>query len=464
MRWNLRGRGRLAVAAALAMVALALFGVPTAMAGPTDVRINEIESNGGSPGDWVELVNTGTAAVNISGWVVKDNNNSHVFTVASGTSVAAGGRVVLDVDPVFGLGSADSVRLYQPGGTTLVDSYTWTSHATTTYGRCPDGSGAFTTTSVSTRGAANSCSGGGTAAAWPGGTAVTVADAANAFGTNLSGLSFQSASVLWAVKNGPGALYRLVPSGATWIPDTSGGWTSGKALHYANGTGDLDAEGVVVTPDGVMVATERDNNGSTSLPKIARFDVSSTATALNATAEWDLTSDLPAVAANSGPEGIAWIPDSFLTAHGFRDEHTSAAYNPASYPGHGSGLYFVGLEANGTIYAYALDQTGGGYTRIATVPSGFAGVMDLEYEPSSGHLWAACDDTCQGRTATLDVNAQGQLAVTAVYERPTGMANYNNEGFAIAPQETCASGLKPVLWSDDANDASHALRAGTLNC
>ncbi|ABW13663.1 conserved hypothetical protein [Parafrankia sp. EAN1pec] len=221
---------------------------------------------------------------------------------------------------------------------------------------------------------------------------------------------------------------------------------------------------MVVTPDGVMVATERDNNGSTSLPKIARFDVSSTATALNATAEWDLTSDLPAVAANSGPEGIAWIPDSFLTAHGFRDEHTSAAYNPASYPGHGSGLYFVGLEANGTIYAYALDQTGGGYTRIATAPSGFAGVMDLEYEPSTGHLWAACDDTCQGRTATLDVNAQGQLAVTAVYERPTGMANYNNEGFAIAPQETCASGLKPVLWSDDANDASHALRAGTLNC
>ncbi|ABW13664.1 conserved hypothetical protein [Parafrankia sp. EAN1pec] len=108
------------------------------------------------------------------------------------------------------------MRLYQPGGTTLVDSYTWTSHATTTYGRCPDGSGAFTTTSASTRGTANSCSGGGTAAAWPGGTAVTVADAANAFGTNLSGLSFQSASVLWAVKNGPGTLYRLVPSGVTW--------------------------------------------------------------------------------------------------------------------------------------------------------------------------------------------------------------------------------------------------------
>ncbi|EIV96576.1 hypothetical protein FraQA3DRAFT_6480 [Frankia sp. QA3] len=235
--------------------------------------------------------------------------------------------------------------------------------------------------------------------------------------------------------------------------------------NYAGGTGDPDAEGVVTTPDGVVVATERDNsNSGVSLLKVLRYDVSSTATSLNATAEWNLTSDLPAVAANSGLEAVSWIPDTYLTAHGFHDEHTNTAYDPGAYPGHGSGLYFVGLEANGTIYAYALNQSGGGYTRIATAPSGFAGVMDLEYEPSAGHLWAACDDTCQGRTATLDLNASGRLAVTAVYARPTGMANYNNEGFAIAPQETCSAGHKPVVWSDDGNDSGHALRSGTLTC
>ncbi|MER7273211.1 hypothetical protein ABT369_02020 [Dactylosporangium sp. NPDC000244] len=38
-------------------------------------------------------------------------------------------------------------------------------------------------------------------------------DAANAFGENLSGLSYESAGVVWAVKNGPGTLYRLVPNG-----------------------------------------------------------------------------------------------------------------------------------------------------------------------------------------------------------------------------------------------------------
>ncbi|GLZ40249.1 lamin tail domain-containing protein [Actinokineospora sp. NBRC 105648] len=459
MRTHWRGHARL-VTAALSALALAGGALPAAAAAAPGVVINEVESNGGSPGDWVELVNTSAAAVDVSGWVVKDNDNSHAFTIASGTSVAPGGYLVVDVDPVYGLGSADSARLYR--SSTLVDSYTWSAHATTTYGRCADGVGAFATTTTPTRGAANACP--VTTSAWPGDAAVTTADASNVFGTNLSGLSYQGTGVVWAVKNGPGTLYRLVPNGSAWRPDTTGGWASGKVLHYANGSGDPDAEGVVATPDGLVVATERDNSGGGSALKVLRYDGTSSASTLNATAEWNLTADLPSVAANSGLEAISWVPDSFLTARGFRDEHTGAAYNPSTYAGHGTGLYLVGLEANGTVYAYALNQSGTSYTRVATVASGFSGVMDLEFDPASGHLWAVCDNTCQGRSATLDVNAQGKFAVTAVYNRPTGMSDYNNEGFAIAPQAACVSGRKPVLWADDDNDGGHALRAGTLNC
>jgi len=299
------------------------------------------------------------------------------------------------------------------------------------------------------------------ATTWPGGSAVATADGSDVFGTNLSGLSFQSPSVLWAVQNGPGKAYRLVPDGATWRPDPSGG----KTLHYSNGKGEPDAEGVVFTPDGLLAATERDNdNEDDSLLKVLRFDANSSASSLNATSEWDLTSDLPDVDANSGLEGISWIPDTFLTTHGFRDEHTGATYSPGSYPDHGTGLYFVGLEDNGTIYAYALNQSGSGYTRVATITSGFSAVMDLEFEPGTGHLWAACDNSCQGQTKTLDLNAQGKFAVTATYNRPSGMSNLNNEGFAIAPQSTCSSGHKAVVWSDDDNTSKHALRTGTLNC
>jgi hypothetical protein len=297
------------------------------------------------------------------------------------------------------------------------------------------------------------------ATTWPGGSSVSIADGSNVFGTNLSGLSFQSPTVLWAVKNGPSTLYKLAPSGSIWQPNSS------KALHYSNGTGDPDAEGVVSTPDGLLVSTERDNkNKDDSLLKVLRFDPNSSASTLNATGEWDLTRDLPSVDANSGLEGISWIPDTFLTAHAFRDEHTGATYSPAGYPGHGTGLYFVGLEDNGTIYAYALNQSSNSYTRVATITTGFTAVMDLELEPETGHLWAACDDTCQGQTKTLDVNAQGKFAVTATYNRPSGMSNLNNEGFAIAPQSTCTAGHKAVLWSDDNNTSNHALRTGTLPC
>jgi hypothetical protein len=179
--------------------------VPASAQDPSSVRINEVESSDGSPGDWIELVNTGTTSVDLSKWVVKDNDNSHSYKISSGTALTPGSFLALDVESAYGLGSADSVRLFQADGSTLVDSYTWTDHAKTTYGRCPDGTGAFTTTTAPTKGAANACGGGGqpSDSVWPGGAAVTIADGSNVFGTNLSGLSFESASVLWAVQNGP---------------------------------------------------------------------------------------------------------------------------------------------------------------------------------------------------------------------------------------------------------------------
>jgi hypothetical protein len=313
---------------------------------------------------------------------------------------------------------------------------------------------------------------------WPGGSAVATADGVNVFGTNLSGLAYQpsgsgSPGVLWAVRNGPSTLYRLVYDGTKWTPDTANGWSAGKPLRYPDGTGDPDAEGVTLVggdpANGIFVATERNNSAnSVSRPAVLRFDVSSPATTLTATGDWNLTADLPSLGPNLGAEAVVWMSDAFLVAKGFKDERTGAAYDPASYADHGTGLFFVGIEQNGTIYAYALNQTTGTYTRVATIASGFAAVMDLEFEPESGHLWAVCDDTCNGRTATLDiaqtgVNA-GRFVVTNTYERPSGMANLNNEGFAITPQQECVAGRKPVFWSDDNNTDSHALRTGTLNC
>jgi len=129
---------------------------------PVTVKINEVESDSGTPGDWVEIYNPGTSAANVSGFVFKDNDDTHSYAIPAGTTIPAGGYLVLEeADWGFGLGSLDSARLFDAAGA-LIDTYSWTSHATTTYGRCPNGTGPFTTTTASTKGTANSCPAGST--------------------------------------------------------------------------------------------------------------------------------------------------------------------------------------------------------------------------------------------------------------------------------------------------------------
>jgi hypothetical protein len=443
------------------------------------IKINEVESDGGIPGDWIELANPTGAAYDASGMVLKDDTDgdpAHAMTLPAGSSVPATGYLAIDV--TFGLGSGDQARLFATDGTTVVDSYTWAAHATTTYGRCPDTTGAFTTTQVVTKGAKNICPGDIVADPWPGGSTVSTVDVANTFPSNLSGLTYvgtgsTTPGTIWAVRNGsPEALYKLVKSGSDWVPDT-GDWATGKQLRYNDGTGNPDAEGVTFTDGGpaggAFVSTERNNGVSgTSRPAILRFDPNAAGTSLNATNDWNLSADLPGLGANLGLEGIAWVPDSYLTAKGFTKDG-GAAYVPADFPNHGAGLFFVGVEQNGMVYAYALDLTSNSYTRVASFASGFPAVMELHFEKETQKLWVVCDDSCQGRSARFDVETaagpnQGKFVPVKYYERPTGMANLNNEGFTATPRSECVGGVKPVFWADDGNTGGHALRAGTLNC
>jgi hypothetical protein len=209
-------------------------------AAPAIVKINEVESSGGIPDDWVELTNVGGSTADLSGWIVKDNDDTHLFVIPAGTMLAPGAFLALDVAVSFGLGASDSARIYDPS-LTLVDTYTWTSHATTTYGRCPDGTGPFVTTIASTKGTANACpvadagtsvdatsgadaaseassssdagDGGLTFVTWPGANAVVTADT-GPMGGNMSGLEYQPAAggspaILWAVQNSPSKIYQM---------------------------------------------------------------------------------------------------------------------------------------------------------------------------------------------------------------------------------------------------------------
>ena len=100
------------------------------------IVINEINyksSDDFDAGDWVELYNPNTTSVDLSGWQLKDDDDSHVYSMPTGTQIEAGGYVVLvkntsdfagvfpnitnyigEID--FGFGNSDAVRLYNASG------------------------------------------------------------------------------------------------------------------------------------------------------------------------------------------------------------------------------------------------------------------------------------------------------------------------------------------------------------
>jgi hypothetical protein len=138
------------------------------------------------------------------------------------------------------------------------------------------------------------------------------------------------------------------------------------------------------------------------------------------------------------------------------------------YANHGAGLFFVGVEDTAQIFAFALDLTSNTFTKIATIASGQPSVMDLEFEPETNLLWAACDDSCNERHARLDIAQSGaddgKYVVKDLVQRANPESVRNHEGFAIAPRAECVGSLKPVIWSDDSNTGGHALTTGKIAC
>ncbi|MGO2930983.1 lamin tail domain-containing protein [Microbacterium sp.] len=440
-------------------VAVGTPGIRNACGNP--VRINEVESDG-EP-DWIELVNPTGAELDVSGIVVKDDDDAHSYEIAVGTSIPANGYLVID-DLDFGIGKDDTVRVFD--GDHLVDSTSWgDSHASTTWGRCPDTNGPFAATAEPTPGEANICPGEIAVSPWPGSADVRVLDSSPTFLEDSSGLDVQETAdgtFLWAVDNGTGTIWKLNASadGSVALVD---GWADGKRVRFQKdaenpGAAGPDTEGITVDGDGlVYLASERDNSDKgVNQNKILQVDPDAAGPDLVALTEWDLTDLLPAVGANLGIEAVEWVPDSVLAGALF-DDNTQAPFDGSAYAG--DGLFFVAVEDGGGVYAFALAADGTAEL-VSTIDPGLAGVMSLDYDSVLGVMWAVCDDGCGGKSAQITLNGTDQPRI-AHFARPAGMPDINNEGFATAPASLSTNGERPVWWFADGY-ASEALRVGTL--
>jgi hypothetical protein len=302
--------------------------------------------------------------------------------------------------------------------------------------------------------------------AWPGKDAVVTLDEAARFTSDLSGLTYDT-GVLWAVNNLTGTLFRLKEgANGQFAPDTTNDWSAGKRLRYPGGRGLPDAEGVTLGASlgtDVYVGSERDSEAAaTSRPSILRYDAARTGTVLEATHDWDLTALLPELGSNSSIEGITFLPDAFVA--GLFDETKGHPYSPSDYPEHGGGLFLVGLEQTGGIYAFLLDHRAGGLASlVASIPAPLAGVMGLELDRSNGNLWFSCDDTCDNESGLLAIE-QGRFIVQRRFARPKSLPDSNHEGMAVAPDQECEAGYKRFFWTDDADAGGFSLRSDLIPC
>lgn len=120
---------------AIYTVILLLFSVSLYAQSITFSELNYNSDSTINSGNWVELYNYGTSALDISGWYLKDDDNSNSFIFPSNTVLQAGGRLVVGNDNAkftaefpsvtnymgemtFSFGNdSDEVRLFDNAGT-----------------------------------------------------------------------------------------------------------------------------------------------------------------------------------------------------------------------------------------------------------------------------------------------------------------------------------------------------------
>lgn len=135
----------------------------------------EDPDNAGEFEDVLELHNTGSAAVDLSGWTLDDAESaasSKTFTFPNGTSIAAGGTLVVLCNGTagaalrtdFGLGKNGDTVTLKNGSGTLVDEVSWSDGGTApldaqvtdeSIARSPDGGATWVRDATPTIGASN---------------------------------------------------------------------------------------------------------------------------------------------------------------------------------------------------------------------------------------------------------------------------------------------------------------------
>lgn len=168
------------------------------------------------------------------------------------------------------------------------------------------------------------------------------------------------------------------------------------------------------------------------------------------TNDWNISTFIPAYNGSAGPEGMAFVPDSFLTFAGFVDQNG----NPYVSQNGMGGLMFVAHQNGGRIYAFDLNRSTGTFTFVGAYRTNFTESCELAFDRSDGrmHILHGADRNTIEVTKLVSnvVGTERQFVEQVTYGRPTGSpTSWNLEGFAIVPNTDCVNGHRSVFLTVD---------------
>lgn len=444
---------------------------PTSTKGTTNivtnpVVLNEVQSNDAHGGaDWIELANPTNEILDISGIIMKDNNDANQYVFPEGTMIDKKGFLIMTEEEFgFGLGKNDSVRLFE--NERLIAYTTWINHTNPTWGLYPNVNGnEYRNTLEETPGAVNKFEGIPDVIEWPGNNDVEIYDNDPMFLEDSSGLDFHNGQ-LYAVDNGTGTFWILdvAQDGTLRFAE---GFENGKRVRFKKDANNPiaagpDAEGITVDKDGfVYIASERDNSAKgVNFNMILKVDPNDVAEDLVALQQWDLTASLPQVTANMGIEAVEWVSNEDVEGKLY-DENTKGAFDASHYPNAiSNGVFFVALEDNGHVYAYVLNEDES-FVQIADIDGKLGGAMALDYDTYEKVLWVVADNGYKNLSAKITLTGEKHPNIVHVKPASDVDINANNEGFAIAAKEYTNDGQRPVYRFKD-GDKMGSLSIGSI--
>lgn len=171
--------------------------------------------------------------------------------------------------------------------------------------------------------------------------------------------------------------------------------------------------------------------------EIRKYSHNTTFNAVTKLKSWNLLLSSMPDTGNSGPEGIAFVPDSYLQKIGFVSSFTGQAYTSVKGMG---GLLFLAHQEDGYVWVFDVNpNVNNDFAYVGKYKTNRSESCDLAFDTSTGLLYIL-HNTGDNSLEVTDlrtsiVKSEHKLNIINEYSIPNPASGSNNiEGFALSPK------------------------------